>query len=444
MRLSASLTVVGALLLMSGVLMALVGEAMRLNSPRDGQAFVRAGEILAAAGLACGLAVMLAVAVGATRRRPAGLRAARRGRAAQSGRASKRGGFAQVVQAAAERGGFAQEKQPAAWGGFAQGEPAAAEWVGFGQAEQAGAESGGFAQVEQAAAGWGDFASVTSQWPVGRLEQVTPPRGDHAAVEEWLSQFRPVHAASAAEPEPEPEPEPWLEHVQERRVSSAYTDDGWQPEEIPADSATRWPEPAFAQDAAVVDLRFRREALSLFDPAPDPRRDYLAQSAPASGLEIPRVSGGGLHARELSDPLAVDDDPLAVDDTVPLPVIAADISPASVSSAPVSPASVSPASVSSASVPPASVSSASAWFTPGLAPPTPVPAPARAKLDQLKDLYLTAEAIGEDALGRHFDEVSERQRQLIREYFNQAGVGPGGVPGTTSDQTTNAALPLFP
>src|SRR5712691_2936415 len=73
MRLSASLTVVGALLLMSGVLMALVGEAMRLNSPRDGQAFVRAGEILAAAGLACGLAVMLAVAVGATRRRPAGL-----------------------------------------------------------------------------------------------------------------------------------------------------------------------------------------------------------------------------------------------------------------------------------------------------------------------------------------------------------------------------------
>jgi hypothetical protein len=66
-------------------------------------------------------------------------------------------------------------------------------------------------------------------------------------------------------------------------------------------------------------------------------------------------------------------------------------------------------------------------------------APARAKLDQIKDLYLTAEAIGEDALGKHFDEVSERQRQLIREYFNQAGVGPGSVPGMTSDQTTNAA-----
>ncbi len=43
---------------------------------------------------------------------------------------------------------------------------------------------------------------------------------------------------------------------------------------------------------------------------------------------------------------------------------------------------------------------------------------ARAKLDQIKDLYLTAEAIGEDALVRHFDEVSQRQRDLIREYYN--------------------------
>jgi hypothetical protein len=41
------------------------------------------------------------------------------------------------------------------------------------------------------------------------------------------------------------------------------------------------------------------------------------------------------------------------------------------------------------------------------------------KLEQIKDLYLTAEAIGEDALGQHFDQVSDRQRQLIREYFDQ-------------------------
>jgi hypothetical protein len=49
--------------------------------------------------------------------------------------------------------------------------------------------------------------------------------------------------------------------------------------------------------------------------------------------------------------------------------------------------------------------------------------PAAAKMDQIKDLYLTAEAIGEDALGQNFDLVSDRQRQLIREYFNEIGTG---------------------
>jgi len=47
------------------------------------------------------------------------------------------------------------------------------------------------------------------------------------------------------------------------------------------------------------------------------------------------------------------------------------------------------------------------------------PQPGEAKMAQIKDLYLTAEAIGEDALARHFQQVSERQRQLIREYFDQ-------------------------
>ncbi len=46
-------------------------------------------------------------------------------------------------------------------------------------------------------------------------------------------------------------------------------------------------------------------------------------------------------------------------------------------------------------------------------------------MDQIKDLYLTAEAIGEDALDQHFQLVSDRQRQLIKEYFDQA------IPGQT-------------
>jgi hypothetical protein len=53
----------------------------------------------------------------------------------------------------------------------------------------------------------------------------------------------------------------------------------------------------------------------------------------------------------------------------------------------------------------------------------PLPADTQAKLEQIKDLYLTAEAIGEDAFVKHFDQLSQRQRSLIREFFEQAGLG---------------------
>ncbi len=62
-----------------------------------------------------------------------------------------------------------------------------------------------------------------------------------------------------------------------------------------------------------------------------------------------------------------------------------------------------------------------------VSPPSPsesdVWTPISAKMDQIKDLYLTAEAIGEDALDQHFQLVSERQRLLIREYFDRAMPG---------------------
>jgi hypothetical protein len=43
-------------------------------------------------------------------------------------------------------------------------------------------------------------------------------------------------------------------------------------------------------------------------------------------------------------------------------------------------------------------------------------------LEQIKDLYLTAEAIGAENLDRHFEELLERQRQLISEYFKEGDV----------------------
>ena len=52
-----------------------------------------------------------------------------------------------------------------------------------------------------------------------------------------------------------------------------------------------------------------------------------------------------------------------------------------------------------------------------------LPLAAEEKLDQIKDLLITAEAIGEANLDRHFDRVSQRQRELIREFFDQAMPG---------------------
>jgi len=42
------------------------------------------------------------------------------------------------------------------------------------------------------------------------------------------------------------------------------------------------------------------------------------------------------------------------------------------------------------------------------------------KLEQIKDLYLTAEAIGEANVDKHFDHLLAQQRELIGEYFKQS------------------------
>ena len=47
------------------------------------------------------------------------------------------------------------------------------------------------------------------------------------------------------------------------------------------------------------------------------------------------------------------------------------------------------------------------------------------KLEQIKDLYLTAEAIGEANVDKHFDQLLAQQRELISEYFSQPG--PAGL-----------------
>jgi hypothetical protein len=132
-----------------------------------------------------------------------------------------------------------------------------------------------------------------------------------------------------------------------------------------------------------------------------------------------------------SEPVSADDD------TAPLPVIRAEPAP-SVSvgrtRGPFEPPdqSAEPAEAGSAAVPAGPVNGG---YGPAVgamagareigqaaesAASAEVAGPEAAKLDQIKDLYLTAEAIGDDALAQHFQQVSDRQRQLIREYFDQA------------------------
>jgi hypothetical protein len=65
---------------------------------------------------------------------------------------------------------------------------------------------------------------------------------------------------------------------------------------------------------------------------------------------------------------------------------------------------------------------------------TPERARAR-KLEQLKDLYLTAEAIGEQNVDKHFDQLLAQQRELISEYFRQS---PAAQPGGTSPRHRRA------
>jgi hypothetical protein len=159
---------------------------------------------------------------------------------------------------------------------------------------------------------------------------------------------------------------------------------------------------------------------------PGPAVPDRLPSAGAGASALPRVS------QPHSPPGSLDDDTL----TRPLPVILPGATavprpaPVEAPRGPFEPARPGqpqprPASITGSVDPPAETFAPAAPPLPG-PPLRPIPDAATAKLDQIKDLYLTAEAIGEDALDRHFDQVSQRQRELIREFFERSGPGTEG------------------
>jgi hypothetical protein len=64
------------------------------------------------------------------------------------------------------------------------------------------------------------------------------------------------------------------------------------------------------------------------------------------------------------------------------------------------------------------------------------------KLEQIKDLYLTAEAIGEANVDKHFDQLLSQQRELISEYFRQSSTSPApGAADHTDEASAEAGEP---
>jgi hypothetical protein len=62
--------------------------------------------------------------------------------------------------------------------------------------------------------------------------------------------------------------------------------------------------------------------------------------------------------------------------------------------------------------------------------------PEAGALDQIRGLYDAAESVSQDSLDRHFEQLLERQRKLISEYFTEsAGLGSAEAqdPAATSD-----------
>ena len=70
---------------------------------------------------------------------------------------------------------------------------------------------------------------------------------------------------------------------------------------------------------------------------------------------------------------------------------------------------------------------------PGIADDDPAGS-ADAALDRLKALHLTATAVAPQSLDAHFDQLLERQRNLIGEYLSQTG-GPGTLAATSTGAT---------
>jgi hypothetical protein len=170
--------------------------------------------------------------------------------------------------------------------------------------------------------------------------------------------------------------------------------------------------PGLGAKLSLDDLARVRQALALLS------EDPVAAAAPPTGDPDGPVPSSGTAHEQAGEDAAVSEDET---DTRPLPVVlpgttTPDPDAVDAPRGPFEPARPRQQSGIAESGP----------MENGAGPAEPaesLPPAAAAKLDQIKDLLLTAEAIGEQNLDKHFDQVSQRQRELIREFFNEAAPG---------------------
>jgi hypothetical protein len=394
MRLAMGLTIIGAVLLITGLLMVLVGEALRLKSGHGGTGIAGTGELVAFCGLGIGVALLVVLAVGRPDRGPAD---------------RVRGGRARSDRARSDR---------------ARGD-------GTGRGRRWAASAGG------------------------------RPGRRRDTAEEWLGPLRTAGAGVI----PRHVPPHWPEPAVSRPAADGYADDGWRP-----DLHEEWsPGPAYVWSSGEEDgwdngeggdwdhsgdqdwNLGREQDWDLGEPGGITAWPEPAHFAADPGPEYPGATGTGIPEADRTR---------KGDDTSPIPV-ARDAGHGAAqprAGEPPEPFSVWEPAPKPQPVPvpePFSVwepaprpgeqrdrdgGSDDAYQPAHAEPPA---AHTQEKIEQIKDLYLTAEAIGEEALSRHFDELRQRQRSLISEFFENAGLGTKDTPGQLGDDPAQdgASLP---
>jgi hypothetical protein len=225
---------------------------------------------------------------------------------------------------------------------------------------------------------------------------------------------RPARPPEAAQPVVLPEPERSELPLEAAARSALSAADSARPAPptaappAPVAPGRQRPDRSLAAKLSVADLARVRQALALL--AEDPVAGPGPAAASPNG-SVPPSSVTGQQA----PPGAVDSDDDA--DTFPLPVVLPGPTPPRADAAEALRGPFEPAR------PGQQEALAEKEPEPPGEPAAPVetlPPAAAAKLDQIKDLLLTAEALGEQNLDRHFERVSQRQRELIREFFDRA------------------------